>query len=83
MQILAILSIIYLGILVAALVVSLGLILYYLLRVRSALAGVNDALQQVEERTQPLQSHLGQLYAAVGRTKDHVDEAHQALSGTG
>ena len=83
MQLLTILSLIYLGILVLALVVSLVLILYYLVRVRSILSRIGDGLGRVEHQTQPLQARLDELKTAVAQTTDQVAQARDSLIGTG
>jgi hypothetical protein len=82
------LTLIYAGVLVAALAGSLALIAVYLWRIARVLRGVQLALATVRDRTAPIRQHLEPLAAL---TKRHVeefgaaatalDEARQHLAG--
>ena len=70
MELLRILTLIYVAVLVAALAVSLIAILVWLIRISRALAEVKTALQNVAERTKPLESY----FDPIGDTPDRVEE---------
>jgi hypothetical protein len=77
MALLRLLTLIYAGVLVAALAVVLITIMFYLWRVAGALADARAALVLVRERTAPLRQHLQGLEEL---TIEHVQQVEEATT---
>ncbi len=87
MDLLRILTLIYIAILVLALAVSLITILVFLRRISKNLGQVQDKLQTVRELTQPLAGPIGMLKDVAGgaanglsQTKDQLTRADGQLA---
>lgn len=72
MELLRLLTLVYAGVLVAALAVSLIIILIHLWRIARVLARVDAALRAALNATHPLETLLGRL-------DEHVTAAHDSL----
>lgn len=70
MTLLAILTLIAVGLIVAALAVSLMAILVQLRRILSTLGTVNVALRAIADRVQPLEPILGEVNQDLARVRD-------------
>jgi hypothetical protein len=77
MALLRVLTLVYAGVLVAALATALIVIAVYLWRIARVLGDVRAALGEVRDRTAPLRQHLGPLEAL---TAEHVQEFEDAAS---
>ena len=77
MAALRLLTLVYAGVLVAALAVVLMTIAFYLWRVAGALADARAALVLVRERTAPLRQHLQGLEEL---TIEHVQQVEEATT---
>ena len=77
MAALRLLTLVYAGVLVAALAVVLMTIAFYLWRVAGALAEARAALALVRERTAPLRQHLQGLEEL---TIEHVQQVEEATT---
>ena len=75
MALLRVLTLIYAGVLVAALAVVLITIAVYLWRVSGALAEARAALALVRDRTQPLRQHLRGLEELTEQYVQQIDDA--------
>jgi uncharacterized protein HemX len=65
MQLLTVLTLIYVAVLVLALAVSLTAILYYLYRINNVLGEAQAALAAVQEHSRPLENQMEQLKESV------------------
>jgi hypothetical protein len=72
MELLRLLTLVYAGVLVAALAISLIIILIHLWRIARVLGSVDAALREALNATHPLESLLGRL-------DEHVTAAHDSL----
>jgi uncharacterized protein YoxC len=68
MQLLTVVTLIYVAILILALAVGLIAILYYLFRINTVLGEVEAALTAVQEQSHPLENHLEQLKQTLAGT---------------
>lgn len=80
MELLRILTLVYAGILVAALAVSLIAILVYLRRIAAVLADVQHALARAGSETEPFEAPLSSLEQAADETSAALQEAGTDLS---
>ena len=79
MQLLTILTLIYVAILVIALAASLIAILVYLRRIAGTLGEVGSALEQVRKETAPLEAYMEQVRDATGDSADQLSQAEKKL----
>lgn len=79
MELLRTLTLVYAGVLVAALAASLITILVYLWRIGSVLGDTREALRVVVDRTRPLPVHLEPLRALRSADAAALEEAADAL----
>jgi hypothetical protein len=77
MALLRTLTLVYAGVLVAALATALAVIAVYLWRIAFVLGDVRTALGEVRDRTKPLRQHLEPLEAL---TEERVQEFEGAAS---
>lgn len=70
MELLRTLTIVYAGVLVVALAVSLTLILVYLRRIAAKLSDIRSNLATVAQRTEPLEGHFEAIDADVARVEN-------------
>ena len=75
MGLLRLLTLIYAGVLVAALAVVLTTITVYLWRIAGALADARSALELVRDRTAPLRQHLDGLERLTEENVQRVEDA--------
>ncbi len=82
MQLLTLLTLVYLAVLVLALAASLIAIFVYLWRIGSALREVRDALNEVEANTAPLTEHIETVNGGLTHLGQGLDavEDHLALT---
>lgn len=81
MELLRILTLLYVAVLVIALAASLITILVYLWRIGGVLGQAREALVAVRDHTQPLAGHLEPLHALQGREVEAFEKAGHALRG--
>ena len=79
MELLRILTLIYVAVLVLALAASLLAIWIYLRRIGAALAEARDALVAVARESAPLESHIQPLRDVVGEMADELQAADTHL----
>lgn len=80
MELLRILTLVYVAVLVAALAVSLIAILVWLIRISRALAEVKSALANVAERTKPLESYFDPIGDAPDRVEENMKQARATFA---
>lgn len=80
MEILRILTLVYVAVLVLALAASLIAIWIYLRRIGRALAEAREALGAVARESAPLESHILPIRDVVGEMADELAAADAALS---
>ncbi len=79
MEVLRLLSLIYAGVLVLALAVSLIAVLIYLRRIGGVLAETRRSLSLTQQRTLPLEEHLAPLSAETIRIRAATADADEDL----
>jgi uncharacterized protein YoxC len=79
MQLLTILTLVYVAILVLALAASLIAILVYLRRINTALGEVRSALETVEQRSAPLEGLIESIDEAVSGPLKNLEQAQEDL----
>lgn len=79
MELLRILTLVYVGVLVLALAASLIAIWVYLRRIAGALGEAKQALLRAERESAPLQGYIEPLRDGTGETADDLGAAKDAL----
>lgn len=80
MEVLKVLTWIYVAVLVLALAVSLIAILVYLWRIAGSLGKARAALEAVRDETAPLDEPLEQLQGASGGAAEELSKARESLA---
>jgi uncharacterized protein YoxC len=81
MQLLTILTLIYIGILILALAVSLIAIWVHLRRVDGALEEAAHALQEIGNKSEPLEGYMQKLLETWGEAAEDIQQAEAGLTG--
>jgi hypothetical protein len=79
LQVLVILSVVWVAVLVLALVGYLGLTAFYLRRAKASVAGIADDLESVAKGTEPLNDLVGEVALHVGAIHDDMDAVNSGL----
>lgn len=79
MQLLTVLTLIYVAVLVLVLAGSLIAILVHLWRIEGVLRDVRNALERVQEETKPLNEPLDSLYPVAADIAQQMDQARLQL----
>jgi hypothetical protein len=79
LQVLVIISVVWVTVLVLALVGYLGLTAFYLRRAKGSVAGIADDLEAVAKGTEPLNDLVGEVALHVGAIHDDMDAVNSGL----
>ncbi len=79
MQVLIILSVVWVAVLVLALVGFLGLTAFYLRRAKSFVKGIAEDLEAVAAGTEPLNELVGEVATHVGAIHDDMAAVNEGL----